>query len=147
MFELFKTSIGRFRILAFAEGVSFLLILFVSMPLKYWCDIKEPNKVIGMIHVVLFLAYVVMVLFIKMDYNWTNKKTLLALLASVLPRRPAWKGLKGGQSSVLSLEIFFFGFFHRQPRFDFFHRQPRFDFFHRQPWFDFFHRQSGLRFY
>jgi len=94
MFELLKTSIGRFRILAFAEGVSFLLILFVSMPLKYWCDMKEPNKVIGMIHGVFFLAYVVMVLFLKMEYNWTNKKTLLALLASVIPFGTFWADWK-----------------------------------------------------
>lgn len=35
MTDLFRTQIGRFRIIAFTEGVSFLLILFVTMPLKY----------------------------------------------------------------------------------------------------------------
>ncbi len=94
MLELFKSPIGRLRILAFAEGVSFLLILFVSMPLKYIYGMKEPNKIIGMIHGVLFLAYVVMVLFIRLEENWNNKKTFLALLASVLPFGTFWADWK-----------------------------------------------------
>ena len=94
MLELFKSPIGRLRILAFAEGVSFLLILFVSMPLKYIYGMKEPNKIIGMIHGVLFIAYVVMVLFIRLEENWNNKKTFLALLASVLPFGTFWADWK-----------------------------------------------------
>ena len=94
MLELFKSPIGRLRILAFAEGISFLLILFVSMPLKYIYGMKEPNKIIGMIHGVLFIAYVVMVLFIRLEENWNNKKTFLALLASVLPFGTFWADWK-----------------------------------------------------
>ena len=94
MLELFKSPIGRLRILAFAEGLSFLLILFVSMPLKYIYGMKEPNKIIGMVHGVLFLAYVVMVLFIRLEENWNNKKTFLALLASVLPFGTFWADWK-----------------------------------------------------
>ena len=50
MIDSFKTQLGRFRVLAFAEGVSFLLILFITMPLKYLMDMPGPNKIIGMAH-------------------------------------------------------------------------------------------------
>lgn len=42
------------------EGVSYVLLLGVGMPLKYLAKIPEPNLVIGMAHGVLFVAYVVL---------------------------------------------------------------------------------------
>ena len=53
------TPLGRFRIVAFWEGVSFLLLLFVAMPLKYGLGIDMAVRVIGMAHGVLFIVYVV----------------------------------------------------------------------------------------
>ena len=54
--DLFKSPLGRFRILAFMEGLSFLLILFITMPLKYLYEMPEPNLVVGMAHGVLFVV-------------------------------------------------------------------------------------------
>jgi integral membrane protein len=53
------TPLGRFRIVAFWEGVSFLLLLFVAMPLKYGLGIDMAVRVTGMAHGVLFIIYVV----------------------------------------------------------------------------------------
>ncbi|MDX2191395.1 MAG: DUF3817 domain-containing protein [Bacteroidota bacterium] len=92
--ELLKTEIGRLRILAFVEGVSFLIILFVTMPLKYLMNMPEPNKIFGMSHGVLFVLYVIMVLKIKLEENWTNKKMGLALLASIVPFGTFWADVK-----------------------------------------------------
>jgi len=91
---MLKTQIGRLRILAFSEGLSFLILLFVTMPLKYLLEIRTPNVVIGMIHGILFMAYVVAVVQIKMDERWDNKKTFLALLASVIPCGTFWADRK-----------------------------------------------------
>ena len=44
-----------FKIVSYLEGISYLLILFVTMPLKYIWDMPEANMVIGMAHGVLFL--------------------------------------------------------------------------------------------
>lgn len=71
--------------LAIAEGISFLLILFITMPLKYFLDMPMPNKIIGMLHGVLFIAYVVMVFMVKDTFKWSLKTTLIALLASIIP--------------------------------------------------------------
>lgn len=85
MIDLFKTQIGRFRIIAFTEGVSFLLILFVTMPLKYLWEMPGPNKIIGMAHGVLFILYVMAVFQLKVNYVWKKRKMLLALIGSIVP--------------------------------------------------------------
>lgn len=82
---LLASTLGRFRIIAFLEGISLLLIFFVSMPLKYLADIPEPNMVIGMAHGILFLLYIAFLILVKMEHNWSFKKTALAFLASLIP--------------------------------------------------------------
>jgi integral membrane protein len=52
------TAVDRFRIVAFWEGISYLLLLFVAMPLKYGLGMDMAVRVVGMAHGVLFLAYI-----------------------------------------------------------------------------------------
>jgi len=85
MKELLKTSLGRLRIVAIAEGVSFLLLLFITFPMKRLMGIPEPNFVVGMAHGLLFIAYVGMVLQMKFEKDWSWKKTFLAWGASIVP--------------------------------------------------------------
>lgn len=94
MFSLLKTTLGRLRILAFIEGVSFLLLLGVGMPLKYAYAIPEPNRVIGMAHGLLFVLYVLCVIQAQIEYRWPFRKTALALLASVVPFGTFWADVK-----------------------------------------------------
>jgi len=86
----FQTLLGRLRIVAVLEGISFLLLFAVSMPLKYMMHITAPNKVIGLAHGLLFVLYIIYVLQAKIEYRWTNKKVLLAVIASLLPFGAFW---------------------------------------------------------
>jgi integral membrane protein len=90
MIHLLKTQLGRLRVLAFAEGVSLLVILFITMPLKYYFDTPQPNKIFGMVHGLLFILYVFWVIQIKIEQDWSMKKTALALLASIIPFGTFW---------------------------------------------------------
>jgi integral membrane protein len=92
--HLLTTQIGRLRILAFAEGTSFLLILFITMPLKYMFDNPMPNKIVGMVHGLLFVLYVLWVVQIKIEQNWKISKMLWALLASIVPFGTFWADAK-----------------------------------------------------
>jgi integral membrane protein len=83
--KLPATSLGKLRLLAIVEGISFLLILFVTMPLKYLFDQPLPNQIVGMAHGILFVAYCLYVLIAWREYKWSVGKTLLALIASVIP--------------------------------------------------------------
>lgn len=74
-----------FKKLAIAEGISFLIILGITMPLKYIMNYGMPNKIIGMIHGALFIYYVIAVFLVKNQYKWNAKETFIALLASIIP--------------------------------------------------------------
>lgn len=92
--NLLSTQMGRLRLLAFVEGVSFLILLFVTMPLKYAFAMPGPNKVFGMVHGLLFVLYVLAVVQMKIERDWTIKKTFLALIASVIPFGTFWADIK-----------------------------------------------------
>ena len=77
------TTIGRFRIVAFWEGISFLLLLFVAMPLKYGFGVDMPVRVVGMAHGLLFIAYVV-----TLGLAWTRLGTRLGCIAFVVSFGP-----------------------------------------------------------
>lgn len=94
MQQLLKDQLGRLRVLGFIEGVSFLLILFVTMPLKYYFDTPGPNKAIGMVHGVLFLGYCLMVLTVGIGRDWSWGKIGLGLLASIVPFGTFWADIK-----------------------------------------------------
>lgn len=85
---MLRTNLGRLRIIGFLEGVSFILLLGIGMPLKYLADMGMPNKVMGQAHGFLFIAYVVMVFLVREEKKWNLKTTGLALLASLVPLGP-----------------------------------------------------------
>ena len=86
--------IRSFKIIAILEGISLLLILFVTMPLKYGFDNGKPNQIIGMAHGILFLAYVVLALLVKPERNWNLKTTAIVLLCSIIPFGTFWMEYK-----------------------------------------------------
>ncbi len=94
MIKLLRTPLGRLRLIAYAEGISLLLILGITMPLKYGFGYPHPNEVIGLIHGILFILYVGAVLYFTFRENWNIKKTLLALIASIIPFGPFWADKK-----------------------------------------------------
>jgi integral membrane protein len=73
------------RITALLEGLSFLVLLGIAMPLKYMFDKPEMVRIVGMAHGVLFVAYIVLVIVVRELVKWNLKQTALALIASVLP--------------------------------------------------------------
>ncbi len=91
---MLKTTLGRLRLIGFAEGISFLLLLFVAMPLKYAMDMPQAVKIVGMAHGILFIMYVLAVIQARIEYNWNAKKTLIALVASILPFGPFYADAK-----------------------------------------------------
>jgi len=81
-------SIKQFKVVAILEGVSFLVLLGIAMPLKYIFNLPAATQIVGMTHGILFIAYVLMVFLLKKQLNWNGKVTMLALTASVLPFGP-----------------------------------------------------------
>ena len=86
--------INRFRVISFLEGISFLLILGITMPLKYFFDTPGPNKIIGMAHGILFLLYIIGVFLVKSEKQWNIKTTAIVLLCSIIPFGTFWMDKK-----------------------------------------------------
>ena len=74
-----------FKITSFLEGVSYLLLLFGGMPLKYIGGNDVLVKALGMPHGILFMAYIVLALIVSRKLKWSLKMTLFALIAAVIP--------------------------------------------------------------
>lgn len=79
-----NTPLGQLRLLALFEGISYVLFA-ITMPLKYLLEIREPNMVVGMLHGILFIAYVASALQNAFMNKWGLKSTFFVLLASVVP--------------------------------------------------------------
>jgi len=82
--ELAQTPLGRFRIIAFAEGCSYLLF-GLTMPLKYGLGMLLPNFIVGSIHGALFITYVVLLFLVARANQWSLTKVALAFAASLIP--------------------------------------------------------------
>jgi integral membrane protein len=80
----FKSNLNILRLLALVEGISYLLFA-LTMPLKYIYDMPTPNKIVGMAHGFLFLAYCAMVFIVNLDKKWSFMTNFWAYLASLIP--------------------------------------------------------------
>ena len=76
---------NQLRMVALMEGISFLLLLFIAMPLKYFPDLPEAVKYTGWAHGVLFVWYIAVVYFAREEYKLSLKQTAISLAGSVLP--------------------------------------------------------------
>jgi len=80
-----KRSLIAFKWTALLEGASFVILLFICMPLKYGADIMWPNKIMGMAHGVLTVIYLFTLINFAIQYKIGFAKTLLFLIMSFLP--------------------------------------------------------------
>ena len=74
-----------FRATAILEGISYLALFGVTMPLKYWAEIPEPNKVVGYAHGFLFIAFIVLAIVVCYIKKWGFQRLLIFGVASLLP--------------------------------------------------------------
>ena len=74
-----------FRVVSFLEGTSYLLLLFVAVPVKYWMNDPQYVKLLGMPHGLLFVGYILLAFLLKSELNWSIKKLGVVFIASILP--------------------------------------------------------------
>jgi integral membrane protein len=82
-----KASVTLKRLLnvGVGEGISFIVLLAIAMPLKYLAGMQTPVRIVGSIHGVLFIWYAIALLQAKFANGFSNKKALIAFLLSFLP--------------------------------------------------------------
>ncbi|UNY98072.1 DUF3817 domain-containing protein [Zhouia spongiae] len=87
-------NIKNFRIISILEGISYLVILGITMPLKYMADQHGPNQYVGMMHGILFILYVLMAVALKNRQNWSAPTLGIILLCSIIPFGTFWMDRK-----------------------------------------------------
>jgi len=80
-----KKTFHWFRKIAIAEGISFIVLLFVAMPLKYFAGMPMAVTICGGMHGILFIAFVILAREVKSDYQKNFNWLFRAGLASVIP--------------------------------------------------------------
>lgn len=80
-----EAMVARFRLVAYAEAITFLILLG-GVVVKRVLDGSDVGvRVMGPIHGIVFLVYVVMVLQVRASQAWNLGQTLLVIVASALP--------------------------------------------------------------
>lgn len=80
-----KNTFSLFRKIAFAEGISYLVLLCIAMPLKYMAHIDKAVKIVGSAHGFLFVAFVLLAAIVLLKYKRSIWWFAKAILASFIP--------------------------------------------------------------
>ena len=83
--RVLDTPIGRLRAIGLAEGVSFLVLLGVAMPLKYLAGMPLAVKIVGWLHGVLFVAFCVALAQAMRAHGWSYRRAAACFIASLVP--------------------------------------------------------------
>lgn len=81
MIYLFKTKVGRLRVIGFLEGLSLLLLIGIAVPLKYVAGNPAMVKTLGPVHGAIFLLFLLNALSVAVEQRWkwvTSGKVLAA---------------------------------------------------------------------
>ncbi len=82
MFTLFKTKLGRIRIIGFLEGLSLLVLIFVAIPMKHFFHNPALSKFLGPIHGAIFLVFVLNTMSLAIEQNWKFRTTTWKIIAA-----------------------------------------------------------------
>jgi integral membrane protein len=85
---MWRTPIGKLRLLGMLEGASFVVLLFVAMPLKYVAGQPLAVRIVGMAHGVLFLMFCFALVHVRTQHDWKLMKAGKVLIAALLPFGP-----------------------------------------------------------
>jgi integral membrane protein len=83
-----SSLVNIFRMVALIEGISYIVLLGIAMPLKYYFDSPLAVKMVGWAHGVLFMAYLLFLLVCWIKYKWSFLRVVSYFFASLLPFLP-----------------------------------------------------------
>lgn len=83
-----KNPIPALRRIALMEGVSFLVLLGIAMPMKYLAGMPMAVKIVGWAHGLLFVLFCAALWQTLNVTNWPLKRAALVFLAALLPFGP-----------------------------------------------------------
>ena len=82
MINLFKTKIGRLRLIGYLEGLSLLVLIFIAAPMKHIFHNQALSTLLGPIHGAIFLVFILNTMSIGIEQNWKFKTTTWKILVA-----------------------------------------------------------------
>ncbi|HEY1038222.1 MAG TPA: DUF3817 domain-containing protein [Bacteroidia bacterium] len=82
MIHLFKTKIGRLRLIGYLEGLSLLVLIFIAVPMKYIFHEPGLTKAIGPVHGAIFLLFMLNTMSVGIEKSWKFKTTTWKILVA-----------------------------------------------------------------
>jgi integral membrane protein len=82
---MLSTPFSRLRLIGILEGISYLVLMGIAMPLKYIAHKPEAVLYCGWVHGVLFVLFCLALLQVWIKYKWSFTKALVAFIAALLP--------------------------------------------------------------
>jgi len=82
---MLNSALGRFRVIGIIEGISYLVLLGIAMPLKYLLDVSVAVKIAGSLHGLFFVLYILALAHVTLKKRWSILKVAVAFIASLLP--------------------------------------------------------------
>ena len=83
--KLRNTILGRFRLIGLIEGLSYLTLLFIAMPMKYMMGEPIYVKIVGMTHGILFIVFILAQATLSAKYKLSLKDNAIYFIASLIP--------------------------------------------------------------
>lgn len=82
---MLKNAYSRFRIISILEGLSYLILVFIAMPIKYIGENPYPVKIVGMSHGVLFILFCIFLFDALRKCNWDKGVAFQYFVYSLIP--------------------------------------------------------------
>lgn len=79
------SELQKFRLINKIEGISFIILLFIAMPMKYSFGYPMATKVVGMLHGLLVFVFIYQIIEAKKEAGFTLKETALYSILSLIP--------------------------------------------------------------
>lgn len=84
-FQFSNTQLGRLRMVGISEGISYIVLLFIAMPVKYIAGNPAAVWYVGWVHGLLFMLFILALITVKINMEWGFKKTAIAFIAALMP--------------------------------------------------------------
>ncbi len=82
---MFSSALKRFRIISAIEGLSYFILVFIAMPIKYMEDNPYYVKIFGMAHGVLFILFMISLFETKIKEKWDKGFMFQLFVLSLIP--------------------------------------------------------------
>jgi integral membrane protein len=79
------SELMKFKLVNKIEGLSFIILIFIAMPLKYSFGYPVATKIVGMAHGLLVFVFIYQIIEAKKEAGFTIKETALYSLLSLIP--------------------------------------------------------------